>query len=183
MASGFLRYSVEECLRKFCHTVSTERSYVGVEMADVSHPSECAFYPVNLFVQLSEDLSDHQSRAIEVEYFRAHLLRQNRAQKTSSSTTPSKSNDRNRNLDAPSSRAITDITKEAPTKICAGHFGQLFKALYSDGRQYKCAYGNGCKFKHLSKVGKTHLEILDIINHLPTTARDDLLKVVARKTA
>ena len=74
VASDFLRYSVEECLRKFCRTVSTERSYLGLAISDVSNPSDCAHYLTGLFEQLSDDLSDHQSRAVEEEYFRAHLF-------------------------------------------------------------------------------------------------------------
>ena len=180
VASDFLRYSVEEGLRKFCRTVSTERSYLGLAIPDVSNPSDCAHFLTGLFEQLSDDLSDHQSRAVEEEYFRAHLLRQSRLAVKPTSSTPGKSTDKKRSADSQRSRDDTEGTKEAPTKTCAGHFGKQLKATYSDGRGYKCAFGKSCKFLHVGKVGKTHQQVLDIIKALPTTARDDLLRAVTK---
>ena len=79
VAADFLRYSVEDCIRKFCRTVSSERSYLGILMYDAREPWECAGYLASLFDSLSKDLSDHQSRAVEEEYYRAHLIRESRA--------------------------------------------------------------------------------------------------------
>lgn len=183
VASDFLKYSVEECLRKFCRTVSTERSYLGVQMPDVSHPTECAFYLAGLFDQLSDDLSDHQNRLTEEEYFRANLLRlQRTAAKNLSTPTSSSSGKRSADKNPIKKRDAIDDSRDAPRKTCAGHFGRQLKALYSDGRPYKCAFGKTCKFRHVGKVGKTHQEVLDIIASLPTTAKEDLSRSL-RKTA
>lgn len=180
VASDFLHYSVEECIRKFSRTVSTERSYLGIPMPKVSNPTECAFYLSGLFDQLSEDLSDHQSRKVEEEYFRAHLLRQQRAAaKFHSTPTPSK---RSADKTPTKTRDAIDATRETTKRTCAGHFGKQLKATFSDGRAYKCAFGKTCKFLHVGKVGKTHKQVLDIISALPTTARDDLTRAV-QKTA
>ena len=166
--------------------MSTERSYIGILMYNVSVPWEAASYMVSLFDQLSGDLSDHQSRAIEQEYYRAHLIRESRNLALSSISTPNRSSS--------SSSASTNIAgtdkhyvgrstvtaKEIPTKTCAGHFGKQLKATYGDGRPYKCAFGKSCKFKHIGKVGKTREEVLAIIKALPTTAQDDLGRAVGK---
>ena len=154
-------------------------------MYNVTVPWECASYMVSLFDQLSEDLSDHQSRAIEQEYYRAHLIRESRNLALSSipnSKRPSSS---------PSSSASTKTAgtdkhlvgrsaDTTPTKTCAGHFGKQLKATYGDGRPYKCAFCKSCKFRHIGKVGKTREEILEIIKALPTTARDELGRAVTK---
>ena len=49
VAADFLRYSVEECVRKFCRAVSSERSYLGILMYDGREPWECTGYLASLF--------------------------------------------------------------------------------------------------------------------------------------
>ena len=176
VAADFLRYSVEECLRKFCLAVSSERSYIGILMYCVSEPWECASYLTQLFNDLSDNLSNHQTRAMEEEYYRAHLIREARAASLSSSTPSRTASNSDKNL-----RSATPTTSTTPTKTCAGHFGGLLKAIYADGRPYKCAFGKTCKFKHIAKAGKTRQEISDIISLLPATAREDLSKTISVK--
>ena len=172
VAADFLRYSVEEGIRKFCRAVSSERSYIGVPMYSVTEPWECASYLSDIFMDLSRNLSDRQTRALEEEYFRAHLIRESRAAivKVSTPAKTSTSSDRR----SPKNPTDSDRPRETPTKTCAGHFGRQLKAFYADGRPYKCAFGKACKFRHIGKVGKTKQEVLDIIALLPATARADL---------
>ena len=96
----------------------------GTIIPDVSNPSDCAHYLTGLFEELSDDLSDHQSRAVEEEYFRAHLLRQSRLAVKPTSSTPGKPIDKIRSAGSRRSRDETEETKEVPTKTCAGYFGK-----------------------------------------------------------
>ena len=142
-------------------------------MYSVTEPWECASYLSDIYMDMSRNLSDRQTRALEEEYFRAHLIRESRAAnvKTPMPTRPLNASDRK-----PSPKTPTDMerTRETPTKTCAGHFGRQLKAFYANGRPYKCAFGKACKFRHIGKVGKTKQEVLDIIALLSATARTDL---------
>ena len=142
----------------------------------LSNPEDCSLYLGSLFNTLSMDLSDHHSRAVEIEYFRMHQIRDSRAAKLS---TPKRENT---SSSSATSISASTIKKDAPTKTCAGHFGSQLKASYSDGRPYSCAFGKTCKFKHVRRIAKTNLEVLAIIASLPATARDDLGRAV-KKTA
>ena len=176
VAADFLKYSVEQNLRKFFRAVSSQRaSRIFLEWP-LSNPEDCSLYLGSLFNTLSMDLSDHHSRAVEIEYFRMHQIRDSRAAKLS---TPKRENT---SSSSSTSVATSNSKKDAPTKTCAGHFGSQLKAFYSDGRPYSCAFGKACKFKHVRKIGKTNQEVQAIIASLPATARDDLGKVV-KKTA
>ena len=128
IAADFLKYSVEVCLRKFFRQVSSERSDLGFLPFPVSDPEECAIYLASLFDQLSTDLSDYHSRAIEEEYFRAHLIRESR--NLAKLTTPKRNaptSDRNS-----TNRSAIDRSRDLPTKTCAGHFGKQLKAVFSE---------------------------------------------------
>jgi hypothetical protein len=190
VSADFLRYSVEETLRKFCCTVSSERSYVGIPVNDVREPRECASYLTSLFVSLSRDLGDHLTRTTEEEYFRAHLIRESRATAklstprkplpiSSSSSSPTSKKTKHSPSSTNPSGSILE-KRELPTKTCAGHLGKQLKAFYADGRPYKCAFGKACKFRHIGRVGKTILELQEIISSLPSTAREDLSAVLKK---
>ena len=177
VSADFLVYSVEVCLRKYFRQVSSERSDMGILTFPVTDPEECAIYLNSLFDQLSMDLSDFHSRAIEEEYYRAHVIRETRnAAKT---PTPKKTTSSNPDRPERPTRGA-DRPKEAPTKTCAGHLGRQLKAAYTDGRPYKCAFGKSCKFRHIGKVGKTKAEMLEIISLLPTTAKEDLTRAMSK---
>lgn len=143
----------------------------------VSEPWECASYLTQLFNDLSDNLSNHQIRAMEEEYYRAHLIRESRAAGLSLST-PSRSSST-----VKKNPRLETSTTPSPPKTCAGHFGKQMKAVYSDGRPYKCAFGKSCKFQHIAKAGKTREEIAIIISKLPATAQDDLSRTLVTKKA
>ena len=75
----------------------------------------------------------------------------------------------------------TEALKDTSLKTCSGDFGKQLKAVFSDGRPYVCAFGKKCKFKHVSKIGKTKQEVVDIVARLPTTAKADLTKALEKK--
>ena len=70
--------------------------------------------------------------------------------------------------------------KESPLRPCAGHLGKQLKAAFPDGRPYKCGYGKACKFRLVGKVGKTPLELLELIAQLPSAAQKDLRKMTKK---
>ena len=166
VAADFLKYSVEENLRKFIRIVSSERASTTSDEAPLTNSGESAAYLYNLLDELADDLGDHRHRAIEEEYFRMRLVREARIIQKSAST-PSK---------------VTERKMESPLRPCALHLGKQLKALFPDGRPYKCIYGKNCKFDHVSKVGKTPSELLGIISQLPSAAQEDLRKMT-KKTA
>ena len=166
VAADFLKYSVEENLRKFFRIVSSERASTTSDEAPLTNPGECAAYLSNLFDELADDLGDHRHRAIEEEYFRMRLVREARIIQKSSST-PSK---------------VAERKMESPQQPCALHLGKQLKALFPDGRPYKCGYGKKCKFDHVGKVGKTPSELLELFSRLPSAAQEDLRKKI-KKTA
>lgn len=164
VAADFLKYSIEENLRKFFRIVSSERAFTTTEGAQLTNPRECATYLYTLFEQLSDELSDHQHRAVEEEYFRMRLVREARIAKKSPRTPPK----------------TVERIKESPLRPCAGHLGKQLKALFPDGRPYKCDYGKACKFRHVNKSGKTPPEILELIAQLPSAAQEDLRKMTKK---
>ena len=123
------------------------------------------------------DLSDFHSRAIEEEYYRAYVIYEIR----NAAKPPTPKMTRSSNPERPERPARgTDRRREAPTKTCASHLGKQLKAAYSDEHLYKCAFGNSCKFRRIGKVGKTRVEMLEIISLLPATAREDLTKAMSK---
>lgn len=172
VAADFLKYSVEEALRKFFRAVSSERASTTLKETPLTNPIECATFLKYLFQELADDLADHRHRATEEEYFRMRIVRETRiAQKNTSSNKPKIKKE------SPAAKK-----GDTPSRPCAGHLGKQLKALYADGRPYKCFYGKACKFQHASKVGKTNEQLLEIIAQLPPTVQEDLQKAV-RKTA
>ena len=171
VSADFLKYSVEETLRKFFRAISTERKSNVYLQFSVSNPEECALYISHFFDNLSMELSNHQRRAVEEEYYRMQIIRERRI--LEKFTTPTRS---------PTPRLLSSPEPKASVKTCAGHLGHQLKATYADGRLYKCAFGKGCKFKHVGKTGKTPLELLNLISVLPAIAKEDLTRAV-KKTA
>ena len=172
VAADFLKYSVEEVLRKYFRAVSSERVSTTVEEAPITNPVECAAFLKSLFVKLADDLSDHRHRAVEEEYFRMLIIREARISQ------------RNVSCDKSKIKSGSPAAKKSdiPLRHCAGHLGKQLKALYPDGRPYKCVYGKACKFRHDKKVGKTNDQLMQIIAQLPLAAQEDLHKVM-KKTA
>ena len=171
VAADFLKYSIEENLRKFFRVVSSERASATSEDAPLTNPGHCATFLSNLFVQLASDLGDHQLRAVEEEYFRMRLVREARITQKSSTSTP---------LKASTPAKAAERRKESPLRPCAGHLGKQLKAVFPDGRPYKCSYGKACKFRHVGKVGKTPPELLELIAQLPSAAQEDLRKMTKK---
>ena len=165
VAADFLLYSIEELLRKFFRVIRSERSSTSSEEVPVTTPEECAAYLGSLFSKLSVDLSDHVSRAVEEDYFRMRLIRE--ASIVAKSLTPKKSPEKK---------------KVSPMRPCAGHLGKQLKAIYPDGRPYKCNFGKGCIFKHVGKSGKTEKDLQDIISLMPAAAQEDLKKATKNRT-
>ena len=172
VAADFLKYSVEEALRKFFRAVSSERASTTLEETPLTNPIEWAAFLEYLFQELAVGLADHRHRATEEEYFRMRIVRETRIAQ------------RNTPSNKPKTKKESPAAKkgETPSRHCAGHLGKQLKALYADGRPYKCFYGKACKFQHASKVGKTNEQLLKIIAQLPPTAQEDLQTAV-RKTA
>ena len=123
-------------------------------------------------MKLADDLSDHRHRAVEEEYFRMRIIREARISQ------------RNVSCDKSKIKSGSPAAKKSdiPLRPCAGHLGKQLKALYPDGRPYKCVYGKVCKFRHDGKVGKTNEQLMQIIAQLPLAAQEDLHKV-KKKTA
>ena len=155
VAADFLLYLIEELLCKIFRVIRSERSSTSLEEVPVSTPEECAAYLGPLFSRLSVDLSDHVSRAVEEDYFRMRLIRE--ASIVAKTLTPKKSPEKK---------------EDSPMRPCAGHLGKQLKAIYPDGRPYKCNFGKGCIFKHVGKSGKTEKDQQDIISLMPAAAQD-----------
>ena len=161
VAADFLLYSIEELLRKFFRVIRSERSSSSLEEVPVTTPHECAAYLVTLFSRLSVDLSDHVSRAVEEDYFRMRLICEASIAVAVKIPTPKKSPEKK---------------KDSTMRPCAGHLGKQLKAVFPDGRPYKCNFGKACIFKHVGKSGKTEKDLLDVIALMPAAAQDDLKK-------
>jgi hypothetical protein len=168
--ADFLKYQVEINLRKFFRVVSSESSLSTLEEAPLTNPEECACFLNSLFATLVDTLKDHHLRALEDEYFRIAITRDERIAARLAPTSSSKAKPK---AEAPAKKP------QSPLRTCAGHFGKQLKATFPDGRPYKCSFGQACKFRHVTKIGKTHAEIIQIVEQLPAPAKEDLMKAVS----
>jgi hypothetical protein len=169
VAADFLRFSVEETLRKYFRVIRSERRGADSTEKPISNPEFCADYLRTIFRQLSNDMKDDPTRWIEEDYYRMRIARDVKSPKPVN-TTPARSPDKP--LDKPSSTS----------RPCAGHLGKQLKAVMPDGTLYKCKFGKTCMFKHTGKTGKTHKELLELISQMPASAQEDL-KAAVKKTA
>ena len=167
VAADFLKYSVEETLRKYFRVIRSERRGPDSSEMPIANPEQCAAYLSSLFKQLSNDMRDDPTRWIEEDYFRMRLARDLKSPGAAPSRTPEKT------------------AEKAPTSTsrpCAGHLGKQLKAVMPDGTQYKCKFGKTCMFKHVGKTGKTNKELLELIALMPASAQGDL-RAAIKKTA
>jgi hypothetical protein len=167
VAADFLKYSVEETLRKFFRVIRSERRGPDSTEMPISNPEQCAAYLRSLFHQLSRDMKDDATRWVEEDYYRMRVAREAESPKptTPSSRTPEKSTE-----------------KASTSRPCAGHLGKQLKAVMPDGTGYKCKFGRTCIFKHIGKTGKSHAELLELIAQMPASAQGDL-KAAIKKSA
>lgn len=171
VAADFLKCLIEENLRKFFRIVSSERASATSEDTPLINPRQCATFLSNLFIKLASDLGDHQLTAVEEECFRMRLVHEARITQKSSTNSQLKAN-------TPAKAA--ERRKESLLRPCAGHLGKQLKAVFPDGRPYRCGYGKACKFRHVGKIGETPLELLELIAQLPSAAQEDLRKMTAK---
>jgi hypothetical protein len=166
VAADFLKYSVEETLRKFFRVIRSERRGPDSTEMPISNPEQCAAYLRSLFHQLSKDMKDDQTRWVEEDYYRMRVARE------AESPIPA----------TPSSRiSEKSAEKTSTSRPCAGHLGKQLKAIMPDGTAYKCKFGKTCIFKHIGKTGKTQKELIELISQMPTSAQGDL-KAAIKKT-
>jgi hypothetical protein len=135
--ADFLKYQVEINSRKFFRVVSAESSLSTLEEAPLTNPEECA-----CFLPLVDNLKDHHLRALEDEYFRIAITRDERIAARLAPTSSSKAKPE---ADAPAKKP------QSLLRTCAGHFGKQLKAIFSDGRPYKCSFGPACKFRRVTR--------------------------------
>jgi hypothetical protein len=69
VAADFLKYSVEETLRKFFCVIRSERRGPDSTKMPISNPEQCVAYLRSLFHQLSKDMKDDHTRWVE-DYYR-----------------------------------------------------------------------------------------------------------------
>ena len=169
----FLLYSVEEKLQKFFWIVSSERAgfpqLSPVEMS-VKNPEECAACLTAFFGQLSSDLSDHQTRTLEEEYYRMRIAQEKELTVKLKKETP------------PLKKAVgagKEVTSTL-TRACAGFLGNQLKAKHADGTAYSCSY-NPCRFLHIGRKGKPFKDVAKLVAEMPSPAREDLTKAMKKK--
>lgn len=159
--SDFLRYSVEEVFKKFFRVVRSERRGTTAESELVRTPAHCAVFLKGLFCNLSQLLSDYQTRAVEEAYFRLHQV-ENRAV---------------------SLKRNAAINTKPVRKLCSNFLGSSLKAKKPDGSSYKCSYGKECRFRHLGAKERTDAAVNALIAKLPRSVQGDLQKALkARAT-
>jgi hypothetical protein len=107
-----------------------------LEEAPLTNPEECACFLNSLFATLVDTLKDHHLRALEDEYFRIAITRDERIAARLAPTSSSKAKPK---AEAPAKKP------QSPLRTCAGHFGKQLKATFPDGRPYKCSFGQACK--------------------------------------
>jgi hypothetical protein len=167
VSADFLKFSVEEVLRKYFRVIRSERRGPDSTEMPISNPEQCAAYLKTLFKQLTKDMRDDPTRWVEEDYYRMRLARDLKSPTTS--TTPSRTPEKS-------------AEKTSTSRPCAGHLGKQLKAVMPDGTLYKCKYGKTCIFKHTGKTGKTQKELLELIALMPASAQGDL-KAAIKKTA
>ena len=155
VTSDFLRYSVEEVIKKFFRVVRSERRGTTVDSDRVKNPQECATFLKEMFAHLSILLSDFNLRGIEEAYFRR--LKPDLSQIV--------------RLDAKKSVV-------AGKRICSNHLGASLKATTADGAKYKCAFGSECRFRHIGSKGKQDSAVTKLIDALPHAVQGDLKKAL-----
>ena len=70
-AADFLKFSVEETLRKYFRVIRSERRGADSTEKPISNPEFCAAYLRTIFKQLSDDMKDDPTRWI-TDYYRTH---------------------------------------------------------------------------------------------------------------
>ena len=65
VAADFLKYCVEEALRKYFRVIRSERRGPDSTEMSIANPEQCAVYLSRLFRQLSNDMKDDPTRWIE----------------------------------------------------------------------------------------------------------------------
>jgi hypothetical protein len=151
--ADFLKHQVEINLRKFFRVVSSERADNTLEEAPLNNPEECASFLHSLLETLVLNLKDHHHRALEDEYYRIAFIRDRRIAEIAARAEPTSSSKPKAKTGSPTKKA------ESPLRTCAGHFGKQRKATFPDC-PYKCSFGQACKFRHVTMIGKTHSEIV-----------------------
>ena len=119
VAADFLKFSVEETLRKYFRVIRSERSGADSAEKPITNPEFRAVYLRTIFKQLSNDMKDDPTRWIEEDYYRTRIARDLKFPK-SSTTTPSRSPDK------------PTVKPSSTSRPCAGHLGKQLKAVMPD---------------------------------------------------
>lgn len=156
VTSDFLRYSVEEVIKKFFRVIRSEKRGTTPDSYLVSNPAECATFLKEMLSRLSALLSDFNLRGVEEAYFR-------RLQPVASVVNKKESK-------------IASQSKDK--RICANHLGSALKAVSANGSKYKCSFGGECRFRHVGSKGKQDSAVIKLIEALPQAVQADLKKAL-----
>ena len=151
VTSDFLKFSVENSLRKFFRVVRSEKSSM---VRSFANPVECASYLKSLFDTLSLELGNYQLRAVDEAYFRKRLV--SRGVKSQEIKLATK---------------VKDGGQLPASKICSGHLGKHLKLKNKDGATYKCEYGAACRFGHPFLKSASEEKIQLMIETLPLSVQ------------
>ena len=179
--ADFLKHSVELSLKKWFREVSTVRGsdlQAGLSFKTVEL---CSAFLTGLFDKLAVDLSNHPFMVMRDAYFR---LRIRPATISWMDKTPAKKEATGVKAEGPAATTITPSKdkKEANSRICVGHLGQLLGAVNKDGRTYACKFGNDCTYRHITVEDKSKQRLLDIVGALTAVPRADLTKAVIKRS-
>jgi hypothetical protein len=178
VAADLLRFSVETTLRKFFTMVRSVRGSSLPDQLSLKTPKHCLDYFKSLFAKLSVSLSHFPTMQQHEAYFRFRLARRNemegpsktagKAAKVVTPTVTFQISDKGKSSGAPPSSS----------KPCAGFLGGLLGAVNKNGRPYRCNYGSGCSFQHVTPVGKTDDQLTAFEDAMSPVARVDLRKAM-----